>query len=136
MQPQTHQDKVKNDPFLADISCFIGYAATVYDKAYKKVAAQNQLQNDLHRFRGVKIEQGVKDLPACKLDIDEIRTCVAKYGIIDMGKNDRYLLDYTPTYKTVFNVRTGISKRLQANPDKTFLLLYALAGHGMQMDGR
>ena len=33
-------------------------------------------------------------------------------------------------------MRTGILKRLKASPDKKFLLIYALAGHGMQMDGR
>ena len=53
-----------------------------------------------------------------------------------MGRNNQYLLDNTPTYKRVFKVRTGIAKRLKASPDKTFLLLYALAGHGIQLDGR
>ena len=131
MQPQTPQHKLKNTPFLADISCFIGYAAMVYDAAYKKAKAKKQLEKDLNKFRGVIIEQGVNDLPACKLDIDEIRKCVARYGITDMGRNGQYLLDYTPTYKKVFRVRAGISKRLKKSPDKTFLLLYAFAGHGM-----
>ena len=53
-----------------------------------------------------------------------------------MGRNDIYLLDDTPTFKRVFKVRTGIAKRLKASPDNTFLLVYALAGHGMQMEGR
>ena len=53
-----------------------------------------------------------------------------------MGRNNKYLLDDTPTYTRVFRVRTSIAKRLKARPDKTFLLVYALAGHGMQMDGR
>ena len=91
---------------------------------------------ELIRFRGVKVEQGINNLPDCKCDIDVIRKCVAKYGITDMGRNNIYLLDDTPTYSRVFKVRTGIAKRLKASPDNTFLLVYALAGHGMQMDGR
>ena len=45
-------------------------------------------------------------------------------------------MDNTPSYKKVFNTRTRISKRLKAHPDQTFLLLYGLAGHGMQVHGR
>ena len=136
MQPQTQRDKLHYEPFIADISCFIGYAATVYDKAYKKVVDKKALQNDLYKFRGVKIEQGVNNLDKCKDDIDLIRKCLAKYGIIDMGRNDSYLLDDTPTYNRVFKVRTSIKKRIKKTPDNTFVLVFALAGHGMQMDGR
>ena len=99
MQPQTPEDKLRNEPHIADIACFIGYAATVYDKAYREAVDKKQLERDLNKFRGVKIEQGVKDLPDCKLDIEEIRKTVKRYGITDMGRNDIYLLDYTPTYK-------------------------------------
>ena len=99
MQPQTAKDKLRNEPFIAQVSCFIGYAARVYNSAHRKVWAKKTIQEDLNKFRGVKIEQGVKDLPTCKLDIDEIRKTVTKYGITDMGRNNRYLLDYTPTYK-------------------------------------
>ena len=99
MQPQTPQDKLRNEPHIADVSIFVGYAATVYDKCFREAVAKQQLAQDLLKFRGVKIEQGVKDLPTCKLDIDEIRKTVTKYGITDMGRNNRYLLDYTPTYK-------------------------------------
>ena len=99
MKPQTAKDKLRNEPFIAQLSLFIGYAATVYDKAYKEAVDKKLLAQDLFKFRGVKIEQGVKDLPACKLDIDEISKTVKRYGITDMGRNDRYLLDYTPTYK-------------------------------------
>ena len=56
MQPQTPKDKLRHNPFLADISCFIGYAALVYDEAYRKVEAKKQLAKDLNKFRGVKIE--------------------------------------------------------------------------------
>ena len=99
MQPQTAKDKLRNEPFIADVSMFIGYAATKYDKAYKVKVMKKKLPKELRRFRGVQIEQGVNDLPACKLDIDEIKKTVMKYGITDMGRNDIYLLDYTPTYK-------------------------------------
>ena len=43
MQPQTAKDKLRNDPFIAQFSLFIGYAATVYDKAFKEAVAKQQL---------------------------------------------------------------------------------------------
>ena len=56
MQTQTAKDKLRNDPFIAQLSLFIGYAATVYNKAYKVAVDKKQLAQDLHKFRGVKIE--------------------------------------------------------------------------------
>ena len=131
MKPQTADDKLRNEPHIADVSIFIGYAATKYNKAFKMKVDKKKLPKELLRFRGINIEQGVKDLPTCKLDIDEIKKTVIKYGVTDMGRNNRYLLDFTPTYKRVFKVRTSIAKRLKAGPDKTYLLIYAVAGHGM-----
>ena len=55
MQPQTQKHKLRHNPFLADISCFIGYAALVYDKVYKKVEDKKKLVKALSKFRGVKI---------------------------------------------------------------------------------
>ena len=35
MEPQTVKDKVKNDPYIADNNCFIGYAAVTYNACWK-----------------------------------------------------------------------------------------------------
>ena len=88
MHPQTAKDKLRNEPHIAEVSIFVGYAATKYDKAFKKKVVKKKLPKELLRFRGVQIEQGVKDLPACKLDIDEIKKTVMKYGVTDMGRNN------------------------------------------------
>ena len=42
----------------------------------------------------------------------------------------------TPTYKKVVKTRTKLSKRIKKHPDETFLIIYALAGHGMSVNGR
>ena len=131
MKPQSPKDKVRNDPFIADHSCFIGYAATTYKAVWKMVKAKVNENRDAYKWRGVTVEHGVKELLKCKEDIDAIRIMAARYIISDYGRKGQYILDYTPSYRKVFKTRVGISKRLKAHPDKTFLLLYALAGHGM-----
>ena len=55
----------------------------------------------------------------------------AKYLISDYGKNDEYLMNDTPSYKKVFKTRNKLKKRIKTHPDETFLIIYALAGHGM-----
>ena len=60
----------------------------------------------------------------------------AKYLISDYGRNKEYLLNNTPTYKRVVKIRVRLAKRIKARPDETFLIVYALAGHGMQCNGR
>ena len=84
----------------------------------------------------MQVEQGVPDLPTCKDDIIEIMGSLARYGITDTGKNQMYKLDDTPSYKRVFKARVNMSKRFRAHPNETFLVIIAVAGHGMQMDGR
>ena len=42
----------------------------------------------------------------------------------------------TPTHKRIFKVRVKLSKRVKSRPDETFLIVYAVAGHGMQVNGR
>ena len=41
-----------------------------------------------------------------------------------------------PTKAHVDKVRTATRKLIMASPDKKFLVIYVLACHGMQMDGR
>ena len=47
-----------------------------------------------------------------------------------------YRLDDEPTKKQVNAVRKDLKLRFRASPDETFLIVFAIAGHGMQMDGR
>ena len=53
MHPQTAKDKLRNEPHIADVSIFVGYAATKYDKAFK-----------------VKLNK--KELPKLKVDKKEL----------------------------------------------------------------
>ena len=60
----------------------------------------------------------------------------ARYQIKDYGRNNEYLLTNTPTYKRVFKIRGKLKKRIKKHPNETFLIVWALAGHGMQVNGR
>ena len=116
MQPQTQQEKLKTEPVIPDYKCFIGYAATVYDAAQRKVQVKVKAKKGskltARQFKGVMVEQGVKDLVTCKADIDDIRINLARYNVTDMGRKNMYLLDDTPSFKKVSRVRSSITKRL------------------------
>ncbi len=49
----------------------------------------------------------------------------------DLGKDNIYLLDQTPGYKEILNVRKNIAARVKKAPDERFLIIFAMAGHGM-----
>ena len=121
---------------MADNSCFIGYAAVTYNACWRMVTSKMDLIRDQRKWRGVKVEHGVKQLLECRADIEEIRIMAARYLISDYGKNDRYLLNDTPSYKKVLKTRSKLSNRIKTHPNETFLIIYALAGHGMQVNGR
>ena len=94
------------------------------------------LDQDLKKFRGVEVIQGVQDLKTCKEDIDRITATLARYGVTDMGKDGIYRLDDSPCYKRVNAVRMNITARVKKSPDLKFLIVFAIAGHGMSVDGR
>ena len=122
---------MKTEPFIADYSCFIGFAGMKFDKGWKrKEMSKKQLAQELHRFRGVTVEHGVKELITCQQDIDEIRHRLATYGVTDMGPKNIYLLS-DPTWKQVMKCRNHLAKRILRRPDKKFLYIMAFAGHGM-----
>ena len=53
------KDKVKNDPYIADHSCFIGYAAVTYDACWRMLKTKLDNIADQRRWRGVTVEHGV-----------------------------------------------------------------------------
>ena len=72
----------------------------------------------------------------CKKDIDKIRPILEMYGINDNGPNDLYIINETAiTRKAVTGPINDIKKRLGASPEKTFLIVFVIAGHGMQDSG-
>ena len=76
----------------------IGYAGINYGSSWKEKKNKLQLDEDLKKFRGVEVVQGVQDLKTCKEDIDRITATLARYGVTDMGKDGIYKLDDSPSY--------------------------------------
>ena len=66
------KDKVKNDPYIADHSCFIGYAAVTYDACWRMLKKKLDNIADQHKWRGVRVEHGINQLLECRADIEEI----------------------------------------------------------------
>ena len=75
----------------------------------------------------------MSDLPACADDIDAFRDAMKYYGATDPG--DSYVL-HNADFKTCNATFKNIQKRLLQNPKTKFLILYACAGHGMDVKGQ
>ena len=101
---------------------FIGYAAEKFDTAWKE---------DETVTKGIFAKQGVDNLSTCKQDIKEIEEIFARYGVTDMGTDKIYQLNDTPSWKRVERARKDIAGRIKRNPEKKFLVVFAIAGHGM-----
>ena len=54
-----------------------------------------------------------------------------RYNIKDMGPDNLYKLDNDPDRKALWKARRSILDRLMTNPEKKFLIVYVLAGHGI-----
>ena len=68
-----------------------------------------------------------------------MRTVLEMYDIKDKGPIDNknlYVLNENATLKKIIEVMTSIRMRMKENPDKNFLVIYVLAGHGMICDGK
>ena len=81
-------------------------------------------------IRCVKVKQGVEDLPKVYGDIDSIKNHLSLFGVSEVLD----LID--PTKKRVDLLRKKAKMEIVASPETKFLVIFAIAGHGMQMDGR
>jgi len=80
----------------------------------------------LHGGRpGVQVKQGVDDLIKVYGDIDTIRTHLELFGVSEVVE----LID--PTKKKVDLERKNVKLDITAHPEKKFLIIFAIAGHGM-----
>ena len=127
--PQTQFEKQKNEPFIPNKRIFIGYSGVNFNAAHK--------QSKLKSKTGlVRVEVAMSTLVEAIKDIRVIRGAFAKISVSDTGRRGQYMLLDAPTWKQVQKVRKNVKKRVRVNPDKKVLIVLAMAGHGMQMDGR
>ena len=66
----------------------------------------------------------------CWKDCLIMKKVLEKYGVNDYGPNDEYLMNdvnYVMTVRFVVNIK----RRIRDCPEKKFLIVYVLAGHGM-----
>ena len=78
-------------------------------------------------------KQYMGDLPNCTDDIDSFREAMKHYGATD--PDDCYVL-HNADFKTCNAKFRDLQKRMQKNPETKFLVLYVLAGHGMNVKGQ
>ena len=72
------------------------------------------------------------DLPDSKKDCAAFRAAFNKYEITDTGPGDIYKIEDNPSTEHKDAVFLSIRKRLRDNPSKNYLIVFVLAGHGMQ----
>ena len=106
---------------------------TKYGSAYKRVKPKKGEDP-----RVVNIEQGVKDLPTCRKDIDDILNALKYYEVTDTGLPEnplKYKL-YEPTKQQVNDAIKELKARIAKNPEKKFFIIFCVASHGLMSDGR
>ena len=72
----------------------------------------------------------------CWKDCLDMKQVLERYSITDTGPNDLYIMNEENTMQKVVKVIVHIKKRFKKHPDKKFLIVYVLAGHGMQDSGQ
>ena len=77
------------------------------------------------------------DNSLCLKDCDTIRPVLESYGITDLGGEGKpHIMNDNGTFKKIFTVMRDLKKRFTMEPDKNFLIVFVLAGHGMQVSGQ
>ena len=59
-----------------------------------------------------------------------------RYGVLDSGACDIYTMNDGATKSNKDQVIKSINQRLEKNPNKKFMVVYLLDGHGMQDNHR
>ena len=57
------------------------------------------------------------------------------YGVTDRGPNDLYVMQ-DPDQKRIRKVKKSLLTVLKNNPEAKVLIVFVLAGHGMQVSGK
>ena len=68
-----------------------------------------------------------------------MREALERYGIKDTGPiedENLYVINDNATFKKTSSIMKNIRQRIANNPDKNYLVVYVLAGHGMIAAGK
>ena len=69
-------------------------------------------------------------------DCETIQNALKRFGFKDNGQLEEYTFDDDATFQRVAKAMVGIEKKLKANPQTKYLIVYTLASHGMNVDGQ
>ena len=72
-------------------------------------------------------------------DCEEMREALKRYGITDtgpIGDENLYVLNDNATAAKIRKVMQNIRHRIASDPEKNYLVVYVLAGHGMIVSGK
>ena len=114
---QELKHQLKQQVFNPDYSNVIYFGQNLFDKLFKK--------------KNGRVVQAYGNLKECKNDCRRMRRTLERFGI---GLREKYNFyfdkDDTTAMKCMKAVR-DLKNRCKENPDKRFLFVYVLAGHGM-----
>ena len=79
------------------------------------------------------MKQAIDDLDKCKEDCDTLEDAFSRFEFTDPGNIYRL---HNPTSKQVRDVRLAVVKRIREHPEKKFVVVYLIAGHGIQINGQ
>ena len=95
-KPQTYKDKLK-EYFIPSEGqkIVVTYAGDTFEPAYRD--GNLDKSDNFTKVRAVNVNRPIANLPACVTDIKTIMTGLSRYGVVDRGENNIYVLDSTST---------------------------------------
>ena len=123
-EPLTIEEQLRQEEFVPDHKLVVCFITTKFDQVWLKNSQSGE------------IEQGVPNVASYKQDCDKLRSLLERYDVSDTGANDLYLLDNDPTSDQVQKVADNIKQRLSESPRENFLIVYIIAGQGMEHYGQ
>ena len=94
------------------------FGAEKFDKVFKKM-------------RSGRIKQAMDDLEAPKKDCQIFHEVMQKFPI----KEENQFFMYDPSSKEMNKLMMDLYKRFRKNKDTNYVLIFVVAGHGMNADG-
>ena len=131
VRPMTLREQRMATKFLPTKSFVIYFACVNFDRVWTK-------------DKKGQVTPAMAELPAVTEDIRTMKKAMLAYEIVDTGptvmKNGKekgmYELDEDPKLHEIEEVKRHLIEYLRTHPEELVLIVYVIAGHGMQMSGK
>ena len=120
--------------FAPDEKLVVYFAQATFDQCWKRNPHTNEYAQSMPDLKDPETGESY-----CWRDCENMRNSLEQYGITDTGpveNKNLYILNENATQTKVLEVMNNIKTRIEAEPNKKFLVVYVISGHGMSANGK